>query len=63
MTVFHKIAKHGKNWLKSFKSDNKKQLIELEKLDKKIHTLSTQHEKSTKEVHIDNRSFLRFWLM
>jgi len=39
MTIFHKIVKGGADIFKSLKTDNKKQLIELEKLEKRIEEM------------------------
>jgi len=64
MTIFHKIIKWWSNLFRSIKSDNKKQLLELERLEKKIDELETQKsEKDQNKILPSNRMFLKFWLI
>jgi len=62
MALIHKIIKGGSDFLQSIKSDNKKQFLELEKLEKK---LDEQHKEERKTTAIPfvftNRMFLKFW--
>ena len=61
MTIFHKIVKGGADIFKSLKTDNKKQLIELEKLEKRIEEMQWREKKSGGIV-LDQRSFFKFWI-
>lgn len=70
MTIFHKIAKHGANFLKSIKSDNTKQILELERLEKQIVELQTREKEVEKAQAqttggrmLSNRTSLKFWLI
>lgn len=64
MAFIHKVIKWGSDFFKSFKSDNKKQLAELEKLEKQIESLKikeTEKKPGVVNFVLDNRAFLRFW--
>ena len=70
MTIFHKIAKHGSNFLKSIKSDNTKQILELERLEKQIVELQAREKEVEKTQAqttggrmLSNRTSLKFWLI
>ena len=70
MTIFHKIAKHGANFLKSIKSDNSKQIVELERLEKQIVELQNREKEVEKAQAqnpwwrtLSNRTSLKFWLI
>jgi len=45
MAFIHKIIKGGSDFFKSIKSDNKKQLTELEKLEKEITQFKAEEKK------------------
>ena len=68
MTIFHKIAKWWADFLKSIKSDNTKQVLELERLEKQIVELQ-EKEKAVEKVQasggrmLTNRTSLKFWLI
>lgn len=68
MTIFHKIAKWWADFLKSIKSDNTKQVLELERLEKQIVDLQ-EREKTIEKAQISwgrmltNRTSLKFWLI
>ena len=58
----HKIIKGGADFFKSIKSDNQKQLLELEKLEKKLEEQQKQEKKESKVALVfTNRMFLKFW--
>jgi len=62
MAFIHKIMKGGSDFFKSIKSDNKKELLELEKLEKKLDEQQKEEKKSTvKPFVFTNRMFLKFW--
>ena len=62
MAFIHKIIKGGSDFFKSIKSDNKKQLLELEKLEQKIEEQQKQEKKSvTVPFVFTNRMFVKFW--
>jgi predicted PurR-regulated permease PerM len=48
--------------LKSFKNENKKQLVELEKLEKKLESLQNKEKKTINNVVFDQKYFLKFWI-
>ena len=60
MTIFHKIVRGSSDFLRSLKSENKKQLTELEKLEKKIEDLQGREKNNVNNVVLDNRAFLKF---
>lgn len=62
MTIIHKIIKGGSNFFKSIKSDNKKQLLELEKLEKKLDEQKKQEKTSVAPFVFTNRMFVKFWI-
>lgn len=68
MTIFHKIAKWWADFLKSIKSDNTKQVLELERLEKQIVELQ-EKEKAVEKAQaswgwmLTNRTSLKFWLI
>ncbi|HMS91621.1 MAG TPA: AI-2E family transporter [Candidatus Absconditabacterales bacterium] len=62
MALIHKIIKGGSNFFKSIKSDNRKQLLELEKLEEKLDEQQKQQKKiQTAPFVITNRMFVKFW--
>ena len=62
MALIHKIMEGGSNFFKSIKSDNKKQLLELEKLEKKLEEQQKQEKNPTiPPFVITNRMFFKFW--
>ena len=62
MAFIHKIIKGGSDLFKSIKSDNRKELLELERLEKKLDEQQKQEKKSiTKPFIFTNRMFLKFW--
>jgi len=62
MALIHKIIKGGSDFFKSIKSDNRKQLLELERLEKKLDEQHKQEKKSkVMPFVITNRMFLKFW--
>lgn len=62
MALIHKIIKGGSNFFKSIKSDNRKQLLELEKLEEKLDEQQKQQKKiQTVPFVITNRMFVKFW--
>ncbi|MEI6773360.1 MAG: hypothetical protein WCL18_00560 [bacterium] len=61
MALIHKIIKGGSDFFQSIKSDNKKQLLELEKLEKKLDEEHKQEKKTDKSPFVmTNRMFLKF---
>lgn len=68
MTIFHKIAKWWADFLKSIKSDNTKQVLELERLEKQIVELQ-EREKAVEKAQaswgwmLTNRTSLKFRLI
>ncbi|MFA6255999.1 MAG: AI-2E family transporter [Candidatus Absconditabacterales bacterium] len=62
MAFIHKIIKGGSDFFKSIKSDNRQQLLELEKLEKKLEEQQKQEKKIAKAPFVvTNRMFLKFW--
>lgn len=62
MALIHKIIRGGSDFFKSIKSDNRKQLLELEKLEKKIEEQQREEKKQVKAPFLfTNRMFLKFW--
>ena len=62
MAFIHKIIKGGSDFFKSIKSDNRKQLLELEKLEKKLDEQQKEEKKQSKMPFVfTNRMFLKFW--
>ncbi len=62
MTIIQKIIKSGSEFFKSIKSDNKKQLLELEKLEKKLDEQKKQEKTSVAPFVFTNRMFMKFWI-
>ena len=61
MTFIHKIIKGGSDFFKSIKSDNRKQLLELEKLEKKLEEQQKQERKPAIVPFVfTNRMFVKF---
>jgi len=63
MAFIHKIIKGGSDFFKSIKSDNKKQLTELEKLEKEITQFKAEEKKQWYQPILTNRTFLKFWII
>ena len=62
MALIHKIIRGGSDFFKSIKSDNRKQLLELEKLEKKLDEQQKEEKKQSKAPFVfTNRMFLKFW--
>ncbi|MCX6824896.1 MAG: AI-2E family transporter [candidate division SR1 bacterium] len=62
MALIHKIIKGGSDFFKSIKSDNRKELLELERLEKKIDEQQKQDKKpNMKPFVFTNRMFVKFW--
>jgi len=62
MAFIHKIIKGGSDFFKSIKSDNKKELLELEQLEKKLEEHEKKEKKSvTAPFVFTNRMFVKFW--
>ncbi len=61
MALIHKIIKGGSNFLNSIKTDNRKDLLDLERLEKKIDEQQKQEKKSRVPFAITNRMFVKFW--
>ncbi len=61
MAFIHKIIKGSSDFFKSIKSDNRKQLLELEKLEKKLDEQQKEEKKvSSAPFVITNRMFAKF---
>lgn len=61
MAFIHKIIKGGSDFFKSIKSDNRKQLLELEKLEKKLEDQQKQERKPSMASFVfTNRMFVKF---
>jgi len=63
MKFLRKIVDGSANFFKSIRSDNKKQLLELEKLEKKLDEQKKEHKKLTIPMVFTNRMFLKFWII
>ena len=62
MAFIHKVIQGGADFLNSIKSDNRKQLLELEKLEKKLEEQQKLEKKTTiAPFVITNRMYLKFW--
>lgn len=61
MAFIHKIIKGSSDFFKSIKSDNRRQLLELEKLEKKLDEQKKEEKKVTSAPFvITNRMFAKF---
>jgi hypothetical protein len=61
MALIHKIIKGSSDFFKSIKADNRKQLLELEKLEKQLDEQQKQEKKThTAPFVITNRMFVKF---
>lgn len=61
MAFIHKVIKGGTDFFQSIKADNRKQLLELEKLEKKLDEQKTQEKKSgIIPFVLTNRMFVKF---
>lgn len=61
MAFIQKIIKGGSDFFKSIKSDNRKQLLELEKLEKKLEDQQKQERKPSMASFVfTNRMFVKF---
>jgi len=61
MTFIHKIIKGSSDFLKSIKSDNRKELLELERLEKKLDEQQKQEKKKPVTPFLmTNRMSLKF---
>ncbi len=63
MKFFRKIVDWGSNFFKSIRSDNKKQILELEKLEKKLEEQKKEVKPSYAAQMFTNRAFLKFWVI
>lgn len=64
MALIHKIIKGGSDRFKSIKSDNKKELLELERLEKKLEEQKREEKKTTAVPFVlTNRAFMKFWVI
>jgi len=63
MAFIHKIIKGGSNFFKSIKSDNRKELLELQRLEKKIDEQKKGERKSVVPFVFTNRMFVKFWIL
>ena len=62
MALIHKIIRGGSDFFKSIKSDNRKELLELERLEKKLDEQQKEEKKLIKAPFVvTNRMFLKFW--
>ena len=60
MALLHKIIKGGSDWFKSIRSDSRKQLLELEKLEKKLEAQKKQEKTNIAPFVFTNRMFVKF---
>lgn len=60
MALFQKIIKGSSDWFKSIRSDNKKQLLELEQLEKKLEAQKKQEKTTMVPFVFTNRMFVKF---
>lgn len=60
MALLQKIIKSGSDWFKSIRSDNRKQLLELEKLEKKLEAQKKQDKTLMVPFVFTNRMFVKF---
>lgn len=60
MALLHKIIKGGSDWFKSIRSDSRKQLLELEKLEKKLEAQKKQEKTTIAPFVFTNRMFVKF---
>ncbi len=67
MKFIKNIFKWWSDWFKSIKSDNKKQLLELEKIEQMIDEQKKEQKEEQKKIQapivITNRMFLKFWVI
>lgn len=71
MKLFGKLFSSGSDLLKSIKTDNKKQLVELERLEQQIEELQKAEKENEKNIKswvawwrgLTNRTSLKFWLI
>jgi len=63
MSIFSGLVKSSTKFIKSFKHKNNKQLVELQRLEKEIEDLTKKKEKSSQNIILTNRTFLKFWLI
>ena len=64
MALLHKIIKGGSNFFKSIKADNKKELMELERMEKRLNEQQKKEKKSSTAPFVfTNRMFLKFWII
>jgi hypothetical protein len=62
MKIFRKIVTSSIDFFTSFKSDNRKQMLELEKLEKQIKDQQIKNSKHTIAPFVfTNRMFVKFW--
>lgn len=60
MAFIHKIIKGSSDFFKSLKADNRKELLELERLEKKLDEKQRQERKQNMPFLLTNRMSLKF---
>jgi predicted PurR-regulated permease PerM len=63
MKVFKKIIQWGSDFFRSLKADNRKELLELERLEKKIDEQKKGEKKTIVPFVFTNRMFAKFWII
>lgn len=63
MKFLKNIFKWSADIFKSIKSDNRKQLLELQKLEKKLDEQKKEHKITAAPFVLTNRAFLKFWII
>jgi len=63
MKFLRKLVDGSADFFRSIKSDNKKQILELEKLEQLLEEQKKIHQKETLPVAFTNRMFLKFWII
>ncbi len=63
MNFFKKIVTSSGNFFKSIKSENRKQLLELKKLEKNLENQKKEQAKTWLPFVLTNRTFLKFWII
>ncbi len=63
MKLFKKIVQWSSDFFRSLKADNRKEFLELQRLEKKIDAQHRSEKKTTIPFVLTNRMFLKFWII
>ena len=63
MKLFNNIFNRGKKILSKISPTDKQQLDEIKKLEKQIKAFKEEEKKTSNEIMVTNKLFIRFWFV